>query len=115
MKRVLIVDDSSSIRQTMKKFLPAYGDLEIVGECEDGDQVIDFLKHHEVDAILLDYHMPIMNGLDTARQVRAIHKNIQIILHTSDEVAAEQVIDVDGVFLKPARLSDIARAIGATV
>lgn len=115
MKKVLIVDDSDLIRQTIKRFLPAYGDLEIVGECEDGNQVIEFLKHTAVDAILLDYHMPIMNGLETAREVRAAYKEIQIILHTSDEIAANDIVDVDGVFIKPAKLADIAKAIESDI
>lgn len=115
MRKVLIVDDSKSIRETIRRFLPIYGDLEIVGECADGDQVIEFLKHTEVDAILLDYHMPTMNGLEAARQVRAAHKDIQIILHTSDEVVADQIRDVDGVFIKPAKMADIANAIVSMV
>lgn len=108
MKKVLIVDDSYLIRQTLKKLLPYCGNFEIVGECEDGNQVVDFLYDHWVDTIIMDYHMPNMNGDESAKLVKESFNDIQIILHTSDYEAANTASHVDDVVLKPSKMFEIA-------
>ena len=108
MKKVLIVDDSFLIRQTLKKLLPACGGIEIVGECSDGNQVMDFLYHYWVDTIILDYHMQNMNGAETAKRVKESFNHIHIILHTSDTEIAPLVENVDAVAIKPAKFYQLA-------
>ncbi|WP_420580453.1 response regulator transcription factor [Reichenbachiella sp.] len=111
MKKVLIVDDSFLIRQTLKKLLPACGDIEIVGECSDGNQVMDFLYNNWVDTIILDYHMQNMNGAQTAKKVKESFNHIHIILHTSDGEMAYTTDHVDDVIKKPAKFFELAQMV----
>ncbi|MDW3208459.1 MAG: response regulator transcription factor [Reichenbachiella sp.] len=111
MKKVLIVDDSFLIRQTLKKLLPACGNIEIVGECNDGNQVMDFLYNYWVDTIILDYHMPKMNGAETAKRVKESFNHINIILHTSDREMAYITDHVDDVIIKPAKFFELAQLV----
>jgi two-component system chemotaxis response regulator CheY len=69
MKSCLIVDDSRVVRMVARKILQ---DLEFeIFEAEDGKIALDVCKKQMPDAILLDWNMPVMNGIDFLRQLRA--------------------------------------------
>ncbi len=68
MKMCLIVDDSKVIRMVARKILE---DLEFgCEEAEDGKQALDLCLEKMPDAILLDWNMPVMNGIDFLRELR---------------------------------------------
>lgn len=62
--RVLVVDDSSTIRQLLKKILSADPGIEVVAEAERPSQVEDLIRTRRPDVMTLDIHMPEMNGVD---------------------------------------------------
>ena len=62
--RVLIADDEAVARKRASRLVGALPDVEIAGECETGEQVLAFLREHEVDVVLLDVQMPELSGLD---------------------------------------------------
>ena len=68
MKCCLIVDDSKVVRMVARKILEAL-DFEIV-EAGDGRQAMDACETAMPDAILLDWNMPVMNGIDFLRELR---------------------------------------------
>ena len=69
MKSCLIVDDSSVVRKVARRLLE---DLDyIVDEAEDGQEAFDKCRQEMPDAILLDSHMPVMNGLEFLKLLRA--------------------------------------------
>ena len=69
MKSCLIVDDSSVVRKVARRILE---DLDyIVDEAEDGQEAIDKCRQEMPDAILLDWNMPIMSGLEFLKLLRA--------------------------------------------
>jgi DNA-binding NarL/FixJ family response regulator len=68
---VLIVDDSPQVRQELKTLLPLVGDVEIVGEAADGQEAIRLAAELQPDVILLDLQMPVMDGYEAARQIKA--------------------------------------------
>jgi two-component system chemotaxis response regulator CheY len=69
MKSCLIVDDSRVVRMVARKILQ---DLEFeILEAEDGKAALDACKQRMPDAILLDWNMPVMNGIEFLRQLRA--------------------------------------------
>lgn len=64
---LLIVDDEVSIRKTIKAYLKQFEDqIQVIGECENGNDAIEFLKENKCDIIILDINMPKMTGLDVA-------------------------------------------------
>jgi len=69
-KRILVAEDSSVIQNITKKVLQ-FQNYEIVS-VKNGQQVLDILESEHFDAILLDINMPVMDGMECAKQVRAL-------------------------------------------
>jgi DNA-binding NarL/FixJ family response regulator len=81
-KRVLIADDSSTVRDIIKFFLSLRGDLEVCREASDGFDAIEKATASKPDVILLDFGMPRMNGAEAARTLKKLMPEIPIILFT---------------------------------
>ncbi|NFV78748.1 response regulator [Magnetospirillum aberrantis] len=70
MKSCLIVDDSKVIRMVARKILHELSFTTV--EAEDGQQALDRCKEALPDAVLLDWNMPVMNGIDFLRELRKL-------------------------------------------
>jgi DNA-binding NarL/FixJ family response regulator len=77
--RVLLVDDYVPIRIILRNILTAYVDLRIVGEACDGKQAIEQVAACQPDIILMDYNMPMMNGIEAARLIKTSWEETVII------------------------------------
>jgi len=69
MIRILIVDDSVTQREILQKVLEADGGFLVVGQARDGSFAIEMIKEHQPDVVLMDIHMPIMDGIEATRQI----------------------------------------------
>jgi len=69
MIRVLIVDDSNTIRMILKELLNNDPEIEVVGEAVDGQVAIDMTRHLKPDLITMDVAMPVMDGLAATRAI----------------------------------------------
>lgn len=102
--RILIVDDHPVVRQGLRSLLASHADLEIVGEAEDGAQVLPLLAERQADVILLDLQMKVQGGIEVARRVRASHPEVKIIVLTTydDESLLREAMEagVHGYLLK---------------
>ncbi len=65
----LVVDDSRVVRKVARRILEAHG--YIVAEAADGQQALDACRLQMPDCVLLDWNMPVMNGLDFLKNLRA--------------------------------------------
>lgn len=83
--RVLICDDDSLIRESLKIILPFKGDIEIIGEASNGRECIDFCLENEVDVALIDIRMPLVNGVEAVHEVVKKTKTKCLVLTTFDE------------------------------
>ena len=78
----LSVDDHKIVRDGIKALLFTNGEINIVGECEDGNQVLDFLENNKVDLILMDINMTNVNGIECTKSVNEKYPEIKIIALT---------------------------------
>lgn len=88
--RLLVVDDDPIFRRLLHIVLDL-PDFVIVGEAEDGMAAIEAISQDRPDVVLMDYNMPLMNGLETARRMLQFPNCPAIVLLTSNssaEVAA---------------------------
>jgi len=84
--RILIVDDHAVWRQGLRDLLRNEPDLEVVGECADGNEAMQMITSLNPDVVLMDVNMPGMNGLQVTRQVKTErHKAIIITLTAYDD------------------------------
>ncbi|NPA49612.1 MAG: response regulator [Thermodesulfobacteria bacterium] len=91
--KVLVVDDSKSIRQIERRYLSKMG-YEVV-EAENGEDALKVLEENpDVALILLDWHMPVMNGYEFLKKIRANEKwnHVKIMMVTTEN-QEKSVID----------------------
>lgn len=83
--RVLIVDDHEIVRSGMKMMLEDESQLELVGECENGQQAIEKARELKPDVIIMDITMPEMNGIDATREIKEQMPDIAVLAMTVHE------------------------------
>jgi DNA-binding NarL/FixJ family response regulator len=111
--RVLLADDHRLLREAFARLLQ--GDCEVVGAVADGRAMLAAAKELRPDVIVLDIAMPLLNGLDAARQLKRLMPAIKIIFLTVSEdaeVAAEAFrAGASGFLLKNSAASELFQAI----
>lgn len=83
--KILICDDDSLIRESLKILLPLKGDIEVVGEAGNGKEAIDICMEKEVHVALIDIRMPVLNGVEAVRNIVEKTKTKCLVLTTFDE------------------------------
>jgi two-component system response regulator AlgR len=113
--RVLIVDDETLARVRLVTLLadctqPA---AVVAGEAANAVQAMNFLQHHPVDAVLLDIHMPGMDGLGLATTLRALPNPVAVVFITAYAEHAVQAFELEAVdyLTKPVRLERLQAAL----
>lgn len=115
--KVLIADDHDIIRQGLRRIIDFEKDMDIVGEAENGEKVLDILKHTDSNVIvLLDLNMPVMNGIEALRKVKEQKNNntkvIMLTIENDRKTIYEAIhIGADGYILKGSMGTDIIEAI----
>ncbi|MGB8541433.1 MAG: response regulator transcription factor [Candidatus Acidiferrales bacterium] len=80
--RFLIVDDNDLVRQSLRTVLQANPEWEIAGEASNGQDAVEVFKSSHPNLVILDFQMPGMNGIETARRILEIAPAIPIVLFT---------------------------------
>jgi NarL family two-component system response regulator LiaR len=118
--RVVIADDHIVVREGTRELLEKAGDLEIVGEAGDGEEVVRLVKELKPDVIILDVAMPRLSGIEAARQSKAISPKTAVLILTAYEydqyIFALLEAGADGYLLKDVpsqRLIEAVRAVHA--
>lgn len=87
--RTLIVDDMLMARQRIKTFLADYKEIEIIGECEDGQEAIEAIKTFNPDLVFLDVQMPEADGFEVIDMIGAEQMPVVIFVTAYDEFALQ--------------------------
>jgi DNA-binding NarL/FixJ family response regulator len=114
-QRILIVDDSSQVRQELRTLLPLAGDLEVVGEAADGAEAIRQVEALRPHTILLDLQMPVLDGYAAARRIKDRWPACRVVALTvhDDETTRQKAsrAGVDVFLVKGAPLGALVEAI----
>lgn len=78
--KVLLADDHQLFREGLKRILNMEDDIEVIGECSDGIQVLEFCNSFKPDVILMDINMPNENGVEATAKLREIFPDIKVIM-----------------------------------
>jgi DNA-binding NarL/FixJ family response regulator len=111
--RILIVDDSERIRRGLHGLFDLTGDIEVVAEAADGAQAVALATKLLPDIVLTDVAMPVMDGIEATRRIRARHPDIRVLIMTAlpgQEDAARRA-GSDGFLLKDADPDEILDAV----
>ncbi|MEV6239706.1 response regulator transcription factor [Lentzea sp. NPDC051838] len=114
--RVLIVDDQTMVRQSFRAVLAAQPDITVVGEASNGAEAVRIAVRDRPDVVLMDVRMPVMDGLEAARQILADSSlDVRILMLTTfdiDEyVYGALRVGASGFLLKDAPLDDLVNAV----
>ena len=84
---LLLVDDQRMFAESLKIYLTNYAEeVDIIGICANGKEACDFVDGKEPNIVLMDVHMPVMDGVEAVAKIKAKHPSVKIImLSTYDE------------------------------
>ena len=85
MIRIVVADDHTIVREGLKQLLAAAGDLEVVGEAQNGHEVIERIRALDFDLLLLDMSMPGKSGIELIKQVRSEKAKLKILVLSMHE------------------------------
>lgn len=114
---VIVTDDHWIFRDGVKMSLSTRKDIQVVGEAENGQQLLNLLKHRKADVILLDITMPTMDGLSALKALRRTDKQTKVIVLSMHEgrsmVSSMMEAGANGYLIKTADPESIYQAIKA--
>ena len=116
--RVLLVDDHPSVRTALTELLADEGDLTVVGECEDGSQVLEAAARLRPDVVVMDLSMPVMSGLAATEALRATQSEPRVVVLTAEGAAARPDVAAVGAHAlvpKGGRTDALLRCLRAVV
>jgi DNA-binding NarL/FixJ family response regulator len=80
---VLIVDDHPLFRDGLHKALELEDDIVVIGQCDNGEEVLRCVAAQQPDVVLLDVNLPVMNGLQVTRHLNTEHDHIAVVVLTA--------------------------------
>lgn len=115
MINVLIVDDHALVRMGIRRLLDDLSDISVVGEAENGERALEFIRTHKPDVVLLDMKMPGIDGWEVTRRLHKSHPEVKVIAVTalSTESLPSRVLQLGamGYLTKESGSQDLTAAI----
>lgn len=112
---LLIADDHTLLRDGMRALLESTERIKVVAEANDGIEVMELLKKHQPDIVLMDIGMPRMNGLDATKLITQNYSETRVLIlsmHANEEYALRALrAGAAGYILKEARKQELLHAI----
>jgi DNA-binding NarL/FixJ family response regulator len=117
--RIIVADDQASVREGLVVLLGLMPGIDVVGAAANGQQALDLVAEQRPDAILLDLHMPVLDGIETTRALTANHPEVAVVILTtySDDASALAALRAGArsYLTKDADRADIAQALRSAV
>jgi DNA-binding NarL/FixJ family response regulator len=116
-KQILIADDHEVVRSGLRAIIETRADWVVSGEAIDGSDAIKLAMEIKPDVAILDYSMPVMNGLEVSRRIKSHHLRTEVLIltmHESEEILTEALLaGVRGFLLKSDARSHLIAAVEA--
>ena len=113
--KVLLTDDHLLVRSGIKNILEQASDIKVVAEASNGQEAITAVKLQRPDVVLLDIQMPVMDGIDTCKQLKKTWPDIKILMLTvhEEELYALRLIEAGalGYITKRADIDELHKAV----
>ena len=113
--RVILADDHTLVRAGIRALLEKLPGVQVVGEAGDGREVLDLVKLHQPDVVLMDITMPGLNGLDAAARMAKEFPDVRVIIlsmHNNEEYYWRALkAGAAGYLLKKAATTELATAL----
>ena len=88
--RILVADDHAAIRRLLRRLLEAHhGDWEVCAEATNGVEVLEKFNKRHPDVLVIDLAMPVMNGLQAAREIARLKPQARMLLLTVQQVSPQ--------------------------
>nr|WP_249782495.1 MULTISPECIES: response regulator transcription factor [unclassified Bradyrhizobium] len=94
-KRILIADDHEIVRSGLRAIVETRSNWIVSGEATNGEQAVTLAMETRPDIVIVDYSMPIINGLEVSRRLRALHVQTEVLIltmHESEELLTEAIL-----------------------
>jgi DNA-binding NarL/FixJ family response regulator len=85
MIRIVLADDHTIVREGLKQILAAAGDLQVVGEAQNGHEAMERVRTLDFDVLLLDMSMPGKSGIELVKQVHAEKPKLRVLILSMHE------------------------------
>jgi len=116
---VIICDDQALVREGLEMLLGLDQDIEVVATAENGFDALKLVEQHAPHLVLMDLKMPVMNGIETTREIRRKHPQVKVLVLTTydhDDWLFDAIrAGASGYLLKDAKREEIIRAIKGTL
>ncbi|WP_409344141.1 response regulator [Paenibacillus sp. MBLB4367] len=113
--KLLLVDDQDLIRESLHIVLDMDPDIEVVGMAENGRVAVELCEQHSPNVVLMDIHMPEMDGVEATRQIKSRWPDIRLIILTTFQeinyVVEALGAGAEGYLLKAIHPKDLASGI----
>jgi DNA-binding NarL/FixJ family response regulator len=115
--RLLIADDHAVVRHGLARLVATFDDVELVGAASDGAEAVALCTERRPDVVLMDLEMPVLDGIEATRQIRAEHDGVAVVVLTSfsDRERILRALDAGavGYLLKDVEPDDLEKAISS--
>lgn len=115
MIKVLLVDDQEILTQGLKMLLGTQEDIEVIGQCANGQLAVAMAREAKPDVVLMDIQMPVMNGIEALKIMKDAQANMKVIMlttfHEDDYISDALHNGAAGYLLKDTKPMEIAEAI----
>ena len=117
--KVIICDDQAIVRDGLEMLLKLEKDIDVVGTAEDGAEAVEMTAKASPDLVLMDLKMPVMNGVEAIRQIRAKNPEVKVLVLTTyddDEWLFDAInAGAAGYLLKDTPRDEVIKVIRGTV
>jgi two-component system invasion response regulator UvrY len=113
----LLVDDHELVRTGIRKILNEVKGLKVIGECQTGEDAVQFCRNNKPNVVLMDMNMPGIGGLDATKKILRLSSEVKVIVlsaHTEDPFPTRVMqIGASGYLTKDAGPDEMINAIRA--